>query len=63
MAPDKNRYQEYDDFESLRKLYFERFGVEAPHCMPIEIEGCSEDMREALRTGIPLPPMPEGYVT
>ena len=59
----KSRTIVFEEYEALRAQYLAVFKEDAPHCQPLEMEGCSEDMREALRTGIPLPPMPEGYVT
>ena len=53
----------YQEHERLRKKYLERFGEEAPFCMPMEMFECSEEIKESLKTGVPLEQLPEGAVT
>jgi hypothetical protein len=53
----------YQEYERLRKEYLEKFGEEAPFCMPIEMTECSEEIKESLKTGVPLEQLPEGAVT
>lgn len=53
----------YEEHERLRKKYLEKFGEEAPFCMPLEMAGCSEEIKESLKSGVPLEQLPEGAVT
>ena len=53
----------YREYEALRKKYLEKFGEEAPYCMPMEMAECSEDIKESLKSGVPLKQLPDGAVT
>ena len=53
----------YQEHEELRKKYLERFGEEAPFCMPLEMPECSAEIKESLKTGVPLKQLPEGAKT
>ena len=53
----------YEEHERLRKKYLEKFGEEAPFCIPAEMPDVSEAIKESLKTGVPLEQLPEDAVT